>query len=150
MHDKSRFERGQEMLNSLISKLQRERTEAAITQLRVQWAKTYGDRLPTSLADILAIEAATHDEIIQAGYGYGPATEQAFRSVAQEVADAQPLVKRALDLADAKLKAEIRDQKLSEIPATKRMQMAREGTLEGWLEDAVAAELDDRHARRAA
>ncbi|MEM6621962.1 MAG: hypothetical protein AAF674_07010 [Pseudomonadota bacterium] len=148
MPDKTKFEQGQEMLVTLITPEQRDSTENAITRLRVEWAKMYGDRLPSLLTEHLAVEAAAHPEIIAAGHNLGPESDEEFRSVAKEVAEGQPLVQRALDVADAQLKADIRAEKLAEIPPTVKMQMAREGVLNARLEAQVQAELDARHDNR--
>ena len=150
MPEKTKFEHGQEMLNTLITKKQRERTEAAITRLRIEWAKMYGDRLPSLLTEHLAVEAAVHPEIIAAGHGLGPQSDEVYRIVAKEVADGQPLVQRALDSADAQLKADIRAEKLADIPPTVKIQMARDGVLNARLDAQVQAELEARHAIRTA
>ncbi|MEM0987334.1 MAG: hypothetical protein AAGK00_00535 [Pseudomonadota bacterium] len=148
MPDKTKFEQGQKMLATLITQKQRERTDAAITRLRIEWAKMYGDRLPPLLTEHLAVEAAVHPEIIAAGHGIGPQTDDVFRIVAKEVADGQPFVQRALDAADAQLKADIRAERMAEIPPTVKMQMARDGVLDARLDAQVQAELDARHAVR--
>ena len=127
---------------------QRQRTDTAITQLRIQWAKLYGDRLPSLVTEHLAVEAALHPEIIDAAHGLGPQSEEVFRLVAQELVDAQPLAQRALDSADENLKSEIRAAKLAEMPATLKMQMAREKSIDAHLNQAVAEELERRHDLR--
>lgn len=147
MFDKTPYERGVEMLETLTS-TQRERTEAAITRLRIEWAKLHGDRLPPLLSDHLAVVAALHPQIIDAGHGIGPQSDEVFREIAKEIVEAEPMVQRALDFADEKMKAEIRAEKYGELPPTKRMEMARAKGLDAFLDNAVREELEVRHAMR--
>lgn len=149
MHDRTPYQRGLEMLQTLTS-TQRERTEAAINRVCIELAKLYGDRLPSLLTEHLKVLAVLHPRIIDAGHAMGPQSDEAFREVAKDIANSEPLVQRALDSADAQLKADIRAEKLAEMPPTVKMQMARDGALNSHLDAQVQAELDARHALRAA
>ncbi|MEM7058963.1 MAG: hypothetical protein AAF557_15350 [Pseudomonadota bacterium] len=147
----SRYSRGQKLVETL-SSTAKARHDKAINRLLVEWAKEYGDRLDPVITDYLSVEAATHMDIIEAAHAdsWGPSSNDDWRQVAKEIAEANPMVTRCLEFADATKREGFRREVLTSLPGTTKMNMQREGTLDSFVKDRVAEMMDDHIANRTA
>lgn len=126
-----------------------QRFEDAKNKLLIHWAALYGDRLNPLVIENMSAESLLNMDILEAVHGNPPQSEESWRAIAMEIATGDEWVTRNLEFSDAKLKAEIRDRVLSELPGARRMAMQRSGELDGYVASAVQEELEARCSQRA-
>lgn len=133
-----------------LSPTETQRYRDAVGELRVCWARQYGDRLSTLVIENLAAEAVLNMTVLEAIHGQPPLTEQSWDDLAKDIASEDQWVQLNVAHSDKKAAADIRERTLSGMPGARRMAMERSGELDAFVENAVREELDARCAQRVA
>lgn len=144
--DLERVARAERSLAAM-SPRERERYAKFETRCRVEIARQFGDRLNRSIVEHLMRLLPLDHRAIQAMSGIEievPKSDAQWGALAKELVEGDPLARLNLEHSDARLKAAIREEAISRLSPQKRVSMARNGTLEGWLQDQVTEALQRR------
>ena len=125
-----------------LRRLESEKNKAALALARV-----FGSRLDEAVADRI-IEGMVLDPSVICTIGGGvrelPNDAKGWDAWARYAVEKEPLAKLSIDSSDAALKEQLSQEVLSSIPPAKRMDMARNGRLDAFIEAEVKARIEAR------
>ncbi len=126
---------------------QRKRLEEVQRLGELALARTFGNRLPARVSARLIEGMALSPEVlcsIGGGVNELPTDQAGWNRWAADAVNADTLSKMAVDAADMELAESLTKSVLESIPPSKRISMARLGTLDEYVASAVKAELEAR------
>lgn len=113
----------------------------------VALARIYGSRLAPELVqrmtDGLVLDASVLCSI-GGGVDEMPKSQDGWDAFAKRLVASEPLAQRCIEFNDAKLKEALRQDELSNLSPERRMSMARDNSLDSYVEDKVQQRLEDR------
>lgn len=116
----------------------------------VALARVYGNRLAPELVQRMK-EGLVLDPSVLCSIGGGvdemPKSLDGWDDFAKRLVASEPLAQRCIEFNDAKLKEELRQNELSNLSPQQRMSMARDNSLDAYVEDKVQQRLEDRLGR---
>jgi len=119
------------------------RLDAIHTQVKVELARNFGDRLAPIMTDVLVQESTTHPDVLAELEGIRkslPQTPTEWRSLIQTLVRNNDLAQRNIAFSDEARRAEIRADELARLRPDQRLSLSRSGQLDALL-DARVAEL---------
>ncbi len=126
---------------------QLKRLQAAQRQGELALARTFGNRLNARVSERI-VAGMVLDPAVLCTIGGGvnelPTDAKGWDRWARAAVEREPLAKLSIDHSDAALKEELRRDVLAGIRPEQRISMAREGTLDTYVEAAVKARLEAR------
>ncbi len=126
---------------------QLKRLESEQHQAALALARVFGHRLHQAVAERIVEGLILEPETlvtISGGVRELPSDAKAWDAWAKQAAQREPLARLSLDHSDAELKETIRREVLESIPPTRRMEMARNGTLDRHLDIEVKSKIEAR------
>ena len=136
--------RGQKIIDTM-SRTQREKFDAVIVDLKVEWAIAYGDLQPI-IVDALCKRAALNTDVSAITVGTMPMHD--VRQIAENIGSSEPFLQASIDARDAALKKRLEQEVYEETPSHQRMRLGHEGNWATHLNQRVAEKMDARSAAR--
>lgn len=124
---------------------QRKRLEDAQRQGELALARAFGHRLDERVsARIIEGMVLSPEVLCTVGGGVNelPVDAKGWDRWVKEAAAKEPLAKLSIDASDAALKEELRQQALGAMRPEQRLQMARAGTLDAYIDAEVKAKIE--------
>lgn len=125
---------------------QRTRLDEIQTEVKVELARCYGDRLAPIMTDVLVQESTTHPDVLAALEGIRdslPNTLAAWRVFVQGLVRNNDLAQRNIAFSDEATEAKIRADELAKLRPDQRVSLSRSGKLDALLEERVAERLEE-------
>jgi len=136
--------RGQKLIDSM-NGAQREKFEAVINQLKIEWAVLHGDISPL-IVSALCKRAALDMDVSAITVDTQPANH--IRQIAKNIGDREPFLQSSIDTRDADLRERLVADVENEVPDHRKMTLDRAGTYKQYVEQEVARKLDQRASAR--
>lgn len=136
--------RGQQLIESM-SNAQREKFDAVVNELKVEWAVAHGNLSPI-IVDALCKRAALDLDVSAITVDANP--DNNIRQVAKNIGDREPFLQASIDARDAELKKTLEREIYDETPSNTKMAMGHAGTWEKYVQQEVARKLDQRASAR--
>ena len=138
------LKRGQNLIDSMTS-AQRQKFDAVVNQLKVEWAVSHGDLSPI-IVEALCKRAALDMDVSAMTVGAKPTHN--LRQVAKNIGDKEPFLQASIDARDAELKRALEHEVYDETASGTRMAMGHSGTWEAHVAEQVAKKMDQRASAR--
>lgn len=126
---------------------QMRRLESEKKKAGLALARVFGARLNEAIAERI-VEGMVLDPAVLCTIGGGvrelPNDAKGWDAWARYAAENEPLARLSIDSSDAALKEQLSQEVLSSIPPAKRMDMARNGRLDAFIERQVKARIEAR------
>ncbi|RBW58440.1 hypothetical protein DS909_05600 [Phaeobacter gallaeciensis] len=125
---------------------QTKRLEAIQTQVKVELARCFGDRLAPIMTDVLVQESTTNPDVLAALEGIReslPQTPSDWRAFVQNLVRKNDLAQRNIAFSDEATKVKIRADELAKLRPDQRVSLSRSGKLDAILDERVAARLEE-------
>ena len=126
---------------------QKKRLEVAQREAELGLARVFGHRLNSQVAARIVEGIILKPEVlctVGGGVNELPTTPQGWDAFAKDAANAEPLARLSIDHSDAQLRESTRRDVLEGMNPARKMAMARDGTLDAHLEQAVMERLEAR------
>lgn len=125
---------------------QTKRLDVIQTQVKVELARNFGDRLAPIMTDVLVQECTTHPDVLAALEGIRdslPNTLTDWRVFVQGLVRNNDLAQRNIAFSNEATKTKIRADELAKLPPDQRMSLSRAGQLDALLDERVAERLEE-------
>lgn len=125
---------------------QTKRLDVIQTQIKIELARNFGDRLAPIMTDVLVQESTTHPDVLAALEGIReslPQTPAEWRSLVHDLVRNNDLAQRNIAFSDEATKAKIRADELAKLRPDQRVSLSRSGKLDALLEERVAERLEE-------
>lgn len=126
---------------------QTKRLDVIQTQVKVELARNFGDRLAPIMTDVLVQQSTTHPDVLAALEGIReslPQTLAEWRAFVQNLVRNNDLAQRNIAFSDEAKRAEIRADELANLRPDQRVSLSRSGKLDAILDERVAERLEER------
>lgn len=126
---------------------QTKRLDVIQTQVKVELARNFGDRLAPIMTEVLVQESTTHPDVLAALEGIRdslPNTPADWRVFVQGLVRNNDLAQRNIAFSDEATKTQIRADELAKLRPDQRMSLSRSGQLDALLDERVAERLEER------
>jgi len=127
---------------------QRTRLEEAQRQGELALARTFGNRLDARVSERIVAGMILEPTVlctIGGGVNELPTDQAGWDRWAKDAANKEPLARLSLDHSDAHLREQLSREVLASIPPARRMDLARNGTLDAHVDGQVKARLEARN-----
>ncbi|MCK0104393.1 hypothetical protein [Pseudohalocynthiibacter sp. F2068] len=135
-------------LEAGLSSKQKDKIKIVRHQVEIALARTYGNRLSPIIVENLLSQVILNSSVLahleEVAVDEIPTNSKGWDSLAKELAEQDELACRNLDFSNSSLKAELRAQAVAAVQPSKRIAMARAGTLDTYLDECVIGELERR------
>ena len=121
------------------------RLDAIHTQVKVELARNFGDRLAPIMTDVLVQESTTHPDVLAELEGIReslPQTSSEWSSFVQTLVRKNDLAQRNIAFSDEARRAKMRAEELAKLRPDQRVSLCRSGELDAFLDARVAELLD--------
>lgn len=128
-----------------LTQAQLKRLEAIQSQVRVELARNYGDRLAPIMAEVLVQESTTHQDVLAAIEGIRdcmPATPDDWRLFVQRLVQNNEMAQRNLAFSGETRREEIRAEEMAKLRPDQRVNLSRSGKLDATLDERVSMRLE--------
>ncbi|SFL57513.1 hypothetical protein [Shimia aestuarii] len=127
-----------------LTKPQLRRLEDFHTQVAVELARFYGDRLSPIVAHVLVQESTTCPEVLASVEGISgciPTTHAEWGVFVQKLVNENEIAQRNLAFSDERKREAMRQEELASLRPDQRVTLARNGELDRYLADRIQERL---------